>query len=75
MNESPQGSAQEPYDTEPTPVPTYAEPQYGQPIAQPYGQTYDAPQYGGQQTPQYTQTQIPPAVPQPPYGQVPPQGM
>ena len=55
MNESPQGSAQEPYNTDPTPVPTYAEPQYGQPSAQPYGQTYGAPQYGGQQTPQYTQ--------------------
>lgn len=33
MNEHPQGSAQEPYGTEPTPVRTYAEPQYGQPSA------------------------------------------
>lgn len=75
MNEHPQGSAQEPYGTEPTPVRTYAEPQHGQPSAQPYGQTYSTPQYGEQQAPQYTQTQIPPAAPQPPYGQVPPQGM
>ncbi len=83
MNEHPQGSAQEPYGTEPTPVRTYAEPQYGQPSAQPYGQpsaqpygqTYSTPQYGEPQAPQYTQTQIPPAAPQPPYGQVPPQGM
>ncbi len=75
MNEHPHCSAQEPYGTEPTTVRTYAEPQNGQPSAQPYGQTYGAPQNGGQQTPQYTQTQIPPAGPQPPYGQVPPQGM
>ena len=46
MNEHPQGSAQEPYGTEPTPVRTYAEPQYGQPSAQPYGQAYGAPKYG-----------------------------